>query len=175
MPASTSRRQIRRSGSSRHDHVSTISLDMRSVESTAVPVPYQNDSKRSRPLRRWARNPWSKATSRRVLPTAATRLRTPWRFKSSHPHSQIKPNPGTNGEQTMLDASDDDRIIDLLAVSQLSTTRLARELRVDDGALTGRLLNVLLPNGTVEVCGADGSTPIWTLTEDARRARRSSE
>ena len=72
----------------------------------------------------------------------------------------------------MLGAAYDDRIIDLLALSPLSTTRLAKELGVDDGALTLRLFNVLVAEGRIEISGAAGSTPVWTLTASEREKRR---
>lgn len=40
------------------------------------------------------------AGSRQVAPCRTIPGRTPWRFKSSHPHSQIKPLLATKGPQT---------------------------------------------------------------------------
>jgi hypothetical protein len=65
----------------------------------------------------------------------------------------------------------DGQIIELLALGNaLSTTRIARELKVDDGALTMRLF-ALAKEDLIRVCGADGSTPVWEIT-DAGRVRR---
>jgi DNA-binding MarR family transcriptional regulator len=63
------------------------------------------------------------------------------------------------------------RIIELLALAPQNTTRLASALKVDDGALTAHLINGLLKDGLIRVCGADGSTPIWELTEEGRKRR----
>jgi DNA-binding MarR family transcriptional regulator len=65
----------------------------------------------------------------------------------------------------------DDRVIELLALGNaLNTTKIAKHLKVDDGALTLRLFE-LAKEDLIRVCGADGSTPVWELT-DAGRARR---
>jgi Mn-dependent DtxR family transcriptional regulator len=66
----------------------------------------------------------------------------------------------------------DNQVIELLALGNaLNTTRIARELKVDDGELTLRLLNHLAKDGVIRVCGADGSTPVWELTEAGRERR----
>jgi len=62
----------------------------------------------------------------------------------------------------------DDRVIELLALGNpYSTTRIAKELKVDDGALTLRLLQ-LQKDGLIRICDAAGSTPVWELTEAGR-------
>jgi DNA-binding HxlR family transcriptional regulator len=68
----------------------------------------------------------------------------------------------------VLGSQHDNQILEALRLSPLSTSRLARDVGVDDGALTQRLINVLLKDGLVEVSGAAGSTPIWDLTQKGR-------
>ena len=63
----------------------------------------------------------------------------------------------------------DTKIIKLLGLSEMSTTRLAKELGVDDGGLTRHLINDLVKTGFIEVVDADGSTPVWDLTDEGRR------
>jgi DNA-binding MarR family transcriptional regulator len=68
----------------------------------------------------------------------------------------------------------DDGVIKVLALGSegRSTTRIARELKVDDGALTIELFR-MAKEGFIEISGAAGSTPIWRLTGEGRaRAER---
>jgi DNA-binding MarR family transcriptional regulator len=63
----------------------------------------------------------------------------------------------------------DSRVIKVLALAGIgrSTTHIARELKVDDGALTIELFR-MAKEGFIEICGADGSTPVWALTDEGR-------
>lgn len=65
----------------------------------------------------------------------------------------------------------DDRIIKLLALSSMTATRLGKELKVDDGALTIHLFNTLAKDGLIEVVDVEGSSPVWALTEAGRERR----
>jgi hypothetical protein len=54
-------------------------------------------------MRSESREPWRQASSRHLPPRDACPLRTPWRFKSSHPHSRVRPlespiSPRTGGK-----------------------------------------------------------------------------
>lgn len=73
----------------------------------------------------------------------------------------------------------DDEIVTLLALGRLSTTHIAKQIQVDDGALTIRLwqLAKIATSGNVDaaliqICGADGSTPVWELTDAGRTRSR---
>jgi len=65
----------------------------------------------------------------------------------------------------------DDKIIKLLALTPMTATRLGRELKLDDGALTLHMFNKLAKDGLVEIVGADGSSPVWGLTDAGREHR----
>jgi hypothetical protein len=76
-----------------------------------------------------------------------------------------------------IGAEHDVKIISLLALGPMSTARLAPELKVDEGGLTVHMINNLLAKEKlIRVVGADGSSPVWALTEqgqelhDRRRA-----
>jgi hypothetical protein len=66
----------------------------------------------------------------------------------------------------------DGEIIKLLALTPQTASRLGRELKVDDGALTIHLHNTLARDGLIEVVGADGSSPVWALTAKGREHRK---
>jgi Mn-dependent DtxR family transcriptional regulator len=64
----------------------------------------------------------------------------------------------------------DNRVVKVLALrKERNTSWIAHELKVDDGALTIELFR-MANEGVIEVCGADGQTPVWRLT-DAGRAQ----
>jgi hypothetical protein len=66
----------------------------------------------------------------------------------------------------------DGKIVKLLSGSPMTATRLGKELNVDNGALTIHLFNGRLrKEGLIEVVGADGSSPVWGLTDAGREYR----
>ncbi len=65
----------------------------------------------------------------------------------------------------------DSQIIKLLALRPMSATALGKQLKVDDGALTVHLINVLLKDGLIRVVDATGSNPVWDLTEKGQERR----
>lgn len=60
--------------------------------------------------------------------------------------------------------SHDAQVVEALALGPLDTTRIAKELKVDDGELRLRL-HELEREGVVRICGANGQTPVWELTD----------
>jgi hypothetical protein len=108
-------------------------------------------------------------SSRRPRKRGLFRVRTWIRGSSGRAIGKLIGKYSADG--VSLGAQYDDQVIELLALgNQLTTTRIARELKVDDGALTMRLF-ALAKEDLIRVCGADGSTPVWEIT-DAGRARR---
>jgi hypothetical protein len=63
----------------------------------------------------------------------------------------------------------DDGVLRLLALgTPMTATSLGRELKVDDGALTIRIINHLLRDGLVEIVDAAGPNPVWAITDAGR-------
>jgi hypothetical protein len=66
----------------------------------------------------------------------------------------------------------DSQIIKLLALTPMTATRLAEEIKVDDGTLALHLNNKLPKDGSIKIVGARGSSPVWGLTEAGQERRK---
>ena len=66
-----------------------------------------------------------------------------------------------------LRSYDDDAILKQLRLGPRTATELARDLRVDDGALASRLAE-LMKGGLVQIVSAKGPNPVWDLTDSGR-------